>query len=477
MGARTSASLRRAAGLVLASLAALVSDGSHAQVLQSWSHSAPFGDASGAVAVDDNLMFVNNNEDAVLRLYVRYPNTACRAPIYSLNVKSNLNFTGSDPTADLESAVKLVDANGTRIYWLGSLGNSTNGNLRPNRSRIFATQVLGDGTGSPPYTLSYIGRYDRLRDDVIAWDVNNLHGLGANYFGLAASAASGVSPKGVNGFNVEGLTLGPNGTTAFIGCRTPLVNSAGPTTPTSARTHALIIPLLNMPALVTGNPTAGPGAAQFGAPIVLPLGGRGIRSIDRTATGEYLVTAGPADTVSTPPAAPLDFRVFTWSGYPLAAPVELTTSFAATESPEACLPPAGPIVASSVAQFINDDGGSTCWRSMSCPVGVPVDPLDVPRVPRSSADVRFSRGPSPCPAHDRVTFAIENPREQAVELTIQDVEGRRVATLWSGVLGEGRHDFTWSGAVGAPGLPRAGIYWVRLRAGAVGETRSFSWLR
>jgi len=55
-----------------------------------------------------------------------------------------------------------------------------------------ATQVSGDGTGPTPYALNYVGRYDRLRDDLIAWDRDGLHGLGANYFGLAASAfASG----------------------------------------------------------------------------------------------------------------------------------------------------------------------------------------------------------------------------------------------------------------------------------------------
>ncbi len=477
MGARTTASLTRAAGLVLASLSALMPNGSRAQIVQSWSHSAPFGDASGAVAVGDTLMFVNNNEDAVLRLYARYPTVACPAAIYSLNVQPGLGLTGTDLTVDLESAVKLEDDNGTRIFWLGSLGNSANGNLRPNRSRLFATQVIGDGTGSPPYRLGYLGRYDQLRDDIIAWDVNNLHGLGANYFGLAASAASGVSPKLVKGLNVEGLALAPNGTTAYIGFRTPLVNGNGPTTSNSPRTHALIVPLLNMPDLATGNPSPGPGAAQFGAPIVLPLGSRGIRSIDRTATGEYLITAGPADVVSHPPVAPLNFRVFRWSGHPLAVPVELATSFAASESPEACLPPAAPIVATSVAQFINDDGGSTCWRSMTCPIGVAVGSLEVGTEPKSSSDVHFSRPPSPCPAHDRVTFAIDIPREQWVELTIQDVEGRRVATLWSGVLGAGEHDFSWSGATTGAFRPRAGIYWARLRAAAVKEARSFSWLR
>jgi len=455
-------------------LSGLLSGLAHAQVLQEWSHSAPFGDASGAVAMGDTLMFVNNNEDAVLRLYSRYPVGGCMAPLYSLNVQPSLGFTGGDLTADLESAVRLVDGNGTRIYWLGSLGNSASGNLRPNRSRIFATQVLGDGTGVPPYTLSYVGRYDRLRDDVIAWDVNNLHGLGANYFGLAASAAAGVGPKLVNGFNVEGLSIAPNGTTAYIGCRTPLVNGSGPTTSTSPRTHALIIPLLNMPALVAGNPTAGPGAAQFGAPIVLNLGSRGIRSLDFAYPGHYLLTAGPADNVSNPPAAPLNFRLYTWSGDALDQPVERATTFAATYSPEACILPNGPIGSSTVAQFIHDDGGSTCWRSTTSYVGIPAALVGVPPEPWAADGVRFSRAPAPSPARGVVTFAIEVPRRVWVDVTIHDVSGRRIAALWHGPLEWGEHAFAWDGAASPRGPSPPGLYWVRVRAGETERSQAFA---
>src|SRR5262245_5945165 len=79
------------------------------QVLQLWSHQAVFGDASGAVAMGDTLMFVNNNEDEILRLYSRYPATSCTSAIYSFDARPNLGATGSDLTADLESAIKLTD--------------------------------------------------------------------------------------------------------------------------------------------------------------------------------------------------------------------------------------------------------------------------------------------------------------------------------------------------------------------------------
>ena len=460
------------AWLAGAGLTALLTASGHAQVLQTWSHKAAFSDASGAVAMGDTLMFVNDNEDEVLGLFSRRPGASCQTAVYSFNARPFLAATGSDLSADLESAVKLVDSSGTRIYWLGSLSNSKSGALRPNRSRIFATLVTGNCGGSPPCSLTYVGRYDRLRDDILAWDQNDLHGLGANYFGLVASAASGVAPQQIDGFNAEGITLAPDGTTAYIAFRAPLVDIFGPTTSVSPRTHALIIPLLNMPALVTGNPTPGPGAAQFGAPILLPLGGRGVRSIDCTYPGQYLITAGPYDAVSDPPVAPADFRLFTWSGNPLNLPIERAATFAATYSPEACILPNERITSQTVAQFINDDGGASCWRSMTCSVAA--DPLDVPLPPGATGGVRFSRSPAPNPSRHGVSFAITVPREQWVDVSIHDVEGRRLALLWRGNLPQGEHGFSWKSAAPKDGHERAGLYWVRLRAGNATEAKPFT---
>jgi hypothetical protein len=78
---------------------------------------------------------------------------------------------------------------------------------------------------------------------------------------LAASASLGVAFKRIDAFNIEGLVMAPDGTTAYLAFRAPLVNGSGPTTSMDQRTNALFVPLLNMPMLVTGSPTAGPGAA------------------------------------------------------------------------------------------------------------------------------------------------------------------------------------------------------------------------
>ncbi|MBF2063463.1 MAG: DUF11 domain-containing protein [Calothrix sp. C42_A2020_038] len=254
-------------------------------------------DASTAIAIDANYMFVADDEDQKIRLYDR---NNSGLPIASFDFTSFLGLTdisgGVPREVDIEASTKV----GNRIYWLGSLSNATNGNSRPNRSRIFATDISGSGAAT---TLTYVGRYDNLRADLIAWG-------DANGYNFTASAASGNIPEDpeLDGFNVEGLTIAPNGTTAYVAFRAPNV-------PTSSRTKALIAPISNFADLVTGAATS----ANIGAPIELDLGGRGIRSIERNSNGEYLIVAGPADAATG--TAPKDFRFYTWTGNAADAPV------------------------------------------------------------------------------------------------------------------------------------------------------------
>ena len=300
---------RRALSIFLA----LVSCSASAQVISNWTQrsisgdSSTVGESSAVVAMDANYMFVADNEHQKLRLFQRFPTTTCRNPVYTLDVTSSLNLPDEGDEVDLEAMV-MIQVNGTnRIYWLASHGNSEGGEVRLNRSRLFATTVKGNGTGSPAYSLTYLGRYDHLKADLCAWDRSNLHGRGSNYFGLAASTNSGISSTNLNGFNLEGLCFAPDGVTAYLGFRTPLVNGSGPTTAMAQRTHALVVPLLNMGELVTNNPVRGPAKARFGTPFTINLGRRGIRSMDTSYPGNYLITAGPTGPASSPPVAPQQF--------------------------------------------------------------------------------------------------------------------------------------------------------------------------
>jgi hypothetical protein len=262
-------------------------------------------DASTAIAVDASYMLVADDEDQTIRLYHR---SNSGTPVNSFDFTASLGLTdingGVPREVDIEASTRI----GSRIYWLGSHSNSSSGASRPNRNRLFATDVSGAGAAT---TLTFVGRYDNLKTDLINWDTTNGHGLGANFFGLAFSAAVGVIPESPDGsgFNIEGLTIAPDGTTGYISFRAPI-------SPASARTNALIVPVTNLQSLVTGNPTAGP--AIFGTPIQLSLGGRGIRSIERNTAGQYLIIAGPSGAAG---AAPNDFRMYTWTGNPAQAPV------------------------------------------------------------------------------------------------------------------------------------------------------------
>ena len=212
-------------------------------------------DASTAVAIDNQFMLVADDENQVLRLYYR---SNSGLPIAGFDFTSSLGLTdtsaGVPREVDLEASLRV----GNRIYWLGSLGNSSSGADRPNRNRLFATDVSGSGAST---SLSYVGRYDNLKANLISWG-------DANGYNFTASAAPGVIHEVADGsgLNIEGLTIAPNGTTAYVAFRAPEV-------PTASRTRALIAPITNFADLVTGVATS----ASIGAPIELDLGGRGIR--------------------------------------------------------------------------------------------------------------------------------------------------------------------------------------------------------
>lgn len=261
-------------------------------------------DASTAVAVGANFMFVADDEDQTLRLYNR---NASGLPSNSFNFTANLGLTDISGGIPREVDIEASAQTGNRIFWLASHSNASSGNNRPNRSRLFATDISGESSTA---TLSYVGRYDNLKIDLIAWDSSNGHGLGANYFGLAASAASGVIPETPDGsgWNIEGLVFAPDNSTAYIGFRAPIV-------PAANRTRALLVPVTNFTNLVSGNPGSGP--ATFGAPIQLDLGGRGIREIKKNSSNEYLIVAGNAGTGN-------NFRLYSWTGNPSDAPIART---------------------------------------------------------------------------------------------------------------------------------------------------------
>lgn len=259
-------------------------------------------DASAAVASGDHVL-VADDEGQRLRLFPRDRSGLA---------ENGFDFTASLALTDIDGGVpREVDLEGAArdgdlIFWTGSHSNKKdNGAARPNRQRVFATRIAGSGAAT---TLSYVGRYDHLRTDLVAWDDANGHGLGAGALGLAASAAIGVWPERDDGFNIEGVALAPDADGLYVAFRAPLL-------PLAQRHDALVIHATNLRSVVATAPagaSAAAGSLSFAAPIRLDLGGRGIRDIARTADGRYLIAAGP--TAVATGVAPANFRLYLWSG-------------------------------------------------------------------------------------------------------------------------------------------------------------------
>jgi predicted extracellular nuclease len=311
-------------------------------------------DASSALALDANAMFVANDEDQQLRLYPRGVSGYFAS---AFDVTTNLGLTdlsgGVPREVDIEASTRI----GNRIYWLGSHSNSSSGANRVNRSRLFATDVSGSGTSA---SLSFVGYYGNLKADLIAWDNANGHGLGASALGFAASAAVGVLPEATGGigFNIEALTVAPDGTTAYIAFRAPLATVA-------TRDRALIVPVTNLAALVGASPSTGP--ATFGAPILLNLGGRAIRSIERNAANQYLIIAGPPAAATG--VAPSDFRLYRWSGVATDAPELFATDLTARDavgSFEGIVEVPNPLQAGAQVQLLVDTGDTNFYGNGAC---------------------------------------------------------------------------------------------------------------
>ena len=292
-------------------------------------------DASTAVVLDDDYMVVSDDEQNKLLVFDR---RVSGMPLKTFDYSGLLNLTdidgGSPREIDLEASARSI-THPDRVYWLGSMSNKSSDapfNPRPNRNRIFATDISGTGAAT---SFSYVGDYEGLRDRIITWGETN--GLG-----LSNSAASGKDPKVIDGFNAEGMCFAPDNSTLYIGFRAPLL-------PISNRTRALLVPVLNFENWFgNGSPSTAPA---FGTPVLLDLGGMGVRSIDRLSNNTYVIIAGNFDD------ATYNGAVYTWNGNPLDAPVAKPGFIITGMSPESFLQVnSGGIISNNKLQMISDNG-------------------------------------------------------------------------------------------------------------------------
>src|SRR2546422_2143495 len=225
-------------------------------------------DASAAVALDKEMFAVANDEDNSIRVYRARQGGL---PVHSFNLALFLGVETKRPETDLEGAAWLGD----RIFWITSHGRNHEGKYRRNRHYFFATawneaEMRLTPVGKPYQTLLL----DLLRDPRLK--------------PYKLRAASRLAPKSADALNIEALCATPD-QRLLIGFRNPIPHK-----------RALIVPLLNPNDLLAGKP------AQFGDPILLDLGGLGIRDIGYWQ-GRYISVAGPYD-------AQPNTRLFQWSG-------------------------------------------------------------------------------------------------------------------------------------------------------------------
>lgn len=251
--------------LALASPAARGGDGA-----QPFSVCRGMCDASAVVLAGDALFIVADDEDNVLRVYSR---TQGGAAVGRKDLSGFLQLESGLPEVDLEGAAPLGD----RVYWISSHARNKDGKDRPNRRRFFAT-TLTQTNGT--VVIDPVGRpYLNLLTDL-------LQDPRLRPFQLAAAARR--APKSMNALNIEGLCATPEGH-LWIGFRNPVPQG-----------RALLVPLLNPAELLEGK------AARFGDPLLLDLGGLGIRSLAR-AGDRYLIIAGSYDGGGPS-------HLFEWSG-------------------------------------------------------------------------------------------------------------------------------------------------------------------
>jgi hypothetical protein len=105
--------------------------------------------------------------------------------------------------------------------------------------------------------------------------------------------------------------------------------------------------------------------------------------------------------------------------------------------------------------------GFYCYDSVLVVNARPADPAGVPTPPRAPAGLQ-AVWPNPFERATTISFALDQPG--LVELTVIDLEGRRVRRLATGqILGPGPQAVNWEGRRDDGRIATPGVYWALLR--------------
>jgi hypothetical protein len=228
-------------------------------------------DASAAVSLSSDTFVAASDENNTLRIY----RDGQKQPLSEAALSNFLELETEHPEADIEGAARIDDT----VFWICSHGANTEGHKRPNRRRLFATKLKSDNSGIKlvPDGSPYKHLVRDLKND-------------ARLVDFKLGDAAELPPEKPGGLNIEGLSATPEGD-LLIGFRNPIPQG-----------KALLIPLKNPHKIMDGHD------ANLGQPVLLDLGGRGIRSIDYLPLQHlYLIVAGAIDDQQ-------NFALFQWSG-------------------------------------------------------------------------------------------------------------------------------------------------------------------
>ncbi len=290
--------------------------------------------ASAGVALTDDLFVIADDEDKVVSKKLAFKPLPFR--VYSLSMPGKPISIGelpgqdADPVTaenvsgelDLEAGAPLEGV----VFWIGSHSAGSGGVQAPNRRRLFAVRFILQGE---QLSVKRVGRaYGTLLDD-LAKD--------PRYDQLKLQEAAKQDSKTPGGLSIEGMTALPGGKLA-IGFRNPVRDG-----------KALVATLLNPMQVIEGQ------KASFGEPILLDLGGQGIRSMD-TVNTRVLIVGGPSTgpvnnpqgTGSVPP-----HRLYRWTGDGLATQQPLALQDLPALFVEAVFPVGNKML------FVSDDGKMT----------------------------------------------------------------------------------------------------------------------
>jgi hypothetical protein len=283
-------------------------------------HHQEMCDASAAIAVGKGDYFiVANDEDNILRVYQARKSGKA---ISEIDLNDYFKNNPDRQEVDIEGAALLEEV----VYWITSHGRSKKGKLKSQRRQFFATKIIDrdesiivEGEG-----FSYEHLLQDLRDFLKDKELKK-------YF-ESIDRELDLPPEEENSINIEGLCATLDGN-LLIGFRNPIPDG-----------KALLIPLQNPAELVSQEHSV----ANFGEPIHLDLGGRGIRSIECWEKYNiYLICAGAFDDSS-------NFCLYQWSGNIAETPELINFNFPQNFRPESVLfyPDRD-----NLLHILSDDGG------------------------------------------------------------------------------------------------------------------------